>query len=295
MSICTRGLVAMGLLSVGCGTTGREFLASKTGIDIPRPISVCASGVIDNDDCEPTQSGGSKWQRNTNFATYSVTGASLGDGSYQKIVAAVLTHYLGSPFYEGDVHANCKAGLPDDAVPATGTILQDFDLAAKLQETAVTEVASRLKAKLQARSVPAAVQIADDFKAKLSKDVASKIQARFLWIVARYPGGRADIEANSALKKCSDEVHGAGKASFVTGVAGYIILANRTSASISSESTVANAMSLSLDGKVEAGAVGQLTVEMGNEWKTSVDKVVHIDIDKQDLTTTAYPLWVQFE
>jgi hypothetical protein len=288
------GVVCFALLAGGCATTGREFVASKTGILIPK-ISVCATGVSNNEACKPTD-GGARWQSNSNFPYYSV--AVNDNSSYQAILSEVARNYIGSPFYEGDIHALCKANVSAasmDAIVAPARIVQDFDLTAKLKETAVSDATLSFQAQVEAKAVPASASIVSSFRRKLTDDVASKVNARFLWVVMRYPGGKADIEKNEALRQCVAEQSQHNKSSLVTGVAGYVVLANKTSASIDSGEMVNDAVTASLSGRMDSASTATIAAKVGADWKSSVEKVVHIEVEKQDLTTTAYPLWVQFE
>jgi len=279
---------------LGCASaTGRAFLEDKTGIGFRAPTSMCAASVVDSEDCRPQSFGSGQWQKNSNFPPYSASEAAVRDG-YQSVVAEVRAHYLGSPFYEGDVHAFCKQGVPSDAIPPEGTSLQDYDLATMLEGTAVRDLTRQLKTALDAKAISAATDITSRFQSQLVKEVKAKVKARLLWFVARYPGGRADISKNEKLRSCVEEQKGNVEASLVTGVAGYIVLDNRIDAEIASESTVVQALEAALAGQPDT-LDAELKTNLGSTWTRSVDKVAQIKAARSDLTTMAWPLWVQFQ
>jgi hypothetical protein len=278
----------------GCASaTGRAFVEDKTGIGFRAPTSVCAAGVVDNEECRPQSFGSGQWQKNSNFPPYSASEAAVRDG-YQSVVAEVRTHYLGSPFYDGDVHSICKQGVPNDAIPPEGTSLQDYDLATMLEDTAVRDSSSRLKAALDAKSISASAGITERFQSQLVKEVKSKVKARLLWFVARYPGGRSDISKNEKLRSCVEEQKGNVEALLVTGVAGYIVLDNRVDSAIASESVIVNALDVALTGQADA-VDPELRISLATSWTQSVDRVAQIKAARRDLTTMAWPLWVQFQ
>jgi hypothetical protein len=279
---------------LGCASaTGRTFLEDKTGIGFRGPTSVCAASVVDNEDCRPQSFGSGQWQKNSNFPPYSASESAVRDG-YQSVVAEVRAHYLGSPFYEGDVHAVCKQGVPSDAIPPEGTSLQDYDLATMLEDTAVRDLTRQLKIALDARAISASTEITNRFRTQLVKEVKAKVQARLLWFVARYPGGRADIAKNEKLRSCVEEQKGNVEASLVTGVAGYIVLDNRIDSAIASEATVVQALEVALAGQPDT-VDPDIKMHLASTWTQSVDKVAQIKSARRDLTTMAWPLWVQFQ
>jgi hypothetical protein len=290
-------LTSLWLLAMSCASgpgTGRAFLEDKTGIALGEPASACASGVVDNEECRPNAVGTGEWHKRGDFPSYSVSARAVEDGD-QTVVAEVRAHYLGSPFYDGDVHSVCKNGVPNDAYPPDGTSLQDYDLAAMIEDRAVKDLAKQLQAALDAKKVANASDITRRFHEGLAHEVHARVKARLIWFVARYPGGRPDITRNDKLKSCIEEQRTNSDASLVTGVAGYIVMANKIDTAISGEATLVSALDSAL--AIESGA--SLDPEVRNSlalrWKNDVDRVAQIKTARQDMSTVAWPLWVQFQ
>lgn len=279
----------------GCAATGRQFLENHTGVAISKDISVCNTGTWSSDQCEPQGGGGRfRWQRTDNFPYMEVSPNPMSDPN--EAIEQVRRYYLGTPYYGEDLHASCKASIDSSAIPGEQQLKQDFDLAAELNRTAVSSVTARLGAKLSAKHVDASAQLAAVFNYTLKEVVSQKIRARFVWFVARYPGGKPDILNNPQLTACVNALNGApAPASLVTGVAGYIILGNVTHADLSSSETVNIALGASIRGRVSPDVYEDVLGDLSAAWKDSVEKVAVIKLDRRDLNTVAYPLWVQFE
>ena len=279
---------------MGCvPASGRAFVEAKTGIGFRPPTSVCAAAVIDSEECRPQSFGSGQWQKNSNFPPYSASESATRDG-YQSVVAEVRAHYLGSPFYDGDVHAFCKQGVSSDAIPSEGTSLQDYDLASMIEDTAVKDLTARFKTALDAKAVASASEISERFQSQLVKEVKAKVKARLLWFVARYPGGRSDISKNEKLRACVEEQKGNAEATLVTGVAGYIVLDNRVDSAIATESPIVRALDVALAGRGDA-VDAELRTSLASTWTQSVDKVAQFKAPRRDLSTMAWPLWLQFQ
>jgi hypothetical protein len=159
----------------------------------------------------------------------------------------------------------------------------------------VKSVSTQLKSLLDAKSIEDASAITRRFQAHLVEEVKAKVKARLLWFVARYPGGRPDISRNQKLKSCLDEQIENSDAALVTGVAGYIVIDNKIDTAIGSAATVENALDASFAGQASAALLAQLKASLGSNWKKSVDAVAQIKTARQDLSTVAWPLWVQLQ
>jgi hypothetical protein len=287
------------LIVAACGQPGgRTFLANKTGINVEE-IGVCASAVADNEECRPERFGNGEWEKFPTFPPYSVSENAVRSGD-QSVLAEVRTHYLGSPFYAGDVHAFCKQGVDRDVIPQDGTSLQDYELAEVIQDRAVRSLTTKLHNQLQTKASSDRAEVDVDsitrrFQESLNDEVRARVKARLLWFVARYPGGLPDISRNDQLRKCVQEQRENSGATLVTGVAGYVVYNNQIDNALAQETTLYRA----LDGALAAG--GDLTLDpnfritMAKEWRQDVEKVAQFRMARRDLSTMVWPLWVQFE
>jgi hypothetical protein len=299
--VFTVAFICLWLSAFGCvpgPASGRAFLEDKTGIALGEPASVCASGVADSEDCRPSDYGSGEWHKQGNFPPYSVSQrAASEDEDYkvQTVIAEVRAHYLGSPYYDGDVHAFCKAGVPNDAYPPEGTSLQDYDLAKIIEDRAVKDLGKQLKAALDAKDVADSGDITARFQHNLTNEVRARVKAHLLWFVARYPGGRPDMSRNEKLKACVEEQRVNSAATLVTGVAGYIVLNNQIDTAVSGESTMVAALDSALAAHAGLALEPEVRADLALRWKTDVDHVAQIKTARQDLSTVAWPLWVQFQ
>jgi hypothetical protein len=283
------------LTAISCShaATGRSFLASKSGIDV-RETGLCASAVIDNNDCRPEDFGRGHWEKYPSFPPYSVPERYV-DGSEERVVAEVRRYYLGSPFYAGDVHTVCKRGTVRSAIPPDGTSLQNYELASVIEDRAVRDVTGRLKSALVRRNAADASSISRRFSSRLTDEVRERVRAKVVWFVARYPGGMPDMMRNEDLRRCVQEVQENPTALMVTGVAGYVVYSNHIDQTIGSETTVYRALDSALAGHEDVTLDANFRRNLALLWRDDVDRVASIKMARSDLSTVAYPLWVQFE
>jgi hypothetical protein len=273
---------------------GRAFLEGRTGIDIAE-APVCGAGVADFDRCRPRDMGGTNWEHAANFPAYSVPTRLSRGASIERIMAEVRAHYLGSPFYAGDVHAVCKDGVDEGIFPEGSTSLQEYDLAEVLDDRAVKPVANRVRAFIQERDASDAYTLSRRFENHLRDEVRERVQARVLWFVTRYPGGIADISRERQLRKCLQESRDRN-AQVVTGVAGYMVMDNKIDTAIGSREVVNRALDMAMRGRGDDIPIDpEFRHALGAEWQGRVADVAHIKMPRRDMTATAWPLWVQFQ
>lgn len=288
--------------SVG-GNSGQQFLAAKTGIELRDPPSVCGTDVDNYEDCRPHNFGPGHWERTNAFPPYTVKDA---DDSVDEMIGEVRAHYLGTPFYAGDIHAFCKPKIDDDDIPAEGTTLQEYNLAKILEDRAVRASTAEVKDALDAKSVDGAARISDQVKSNLTREVRNKVKARVIWFVTRYPGGAADIERNKSLRRCVEEAKANPNAKVVTGIAGYLIVQNKVDLAVGRQSTLLNALDEALEsgrhkwywpfGEGDEVNLDSATKHrLAEGWAMNVERVAGIRTARNDLTSTAYPLWVQLQ
>jgi hypothetical protein len=293
--------LAAALTALSCAQTGggRQFLEGRTGIDIGE-APVCGAGVADFDRCKPRDMGGSNWESASNFPAYSLPARYsrydfLERRDIDRIMADVRAHYLGSPFYAGDVHAICKDGVDGSIFPEGSTTLQDYDLAEVIEDRAVKPVTNRVRQFIQDRDASYAYTLGTRFERHLLDEVHDRVKARVLWFVTRYPGGIADISRERQLRKClqeSRDLH----AKVVTGVAGYMIMNNQIDSAISSGEVVNRALDRALRGRADDIAIdSEFRHAIAAEWHGRVSEVANIRMPRRDITATAWPLWVQFQ
>lgn len=293
--------IALALTALSCAQTsgGRQFLEGRTGIDIAE-APVCGAGVADFDRCRPRDMGGTNWQAAANFPAYSLPARLSREGfidrsDIDRIMADVRAHYLGSPFYAGDVHAICKEGVDKRIFPEASTTLQDYDLAAVIEDRAVKPVANRVRTFIQERDASEAYTLGTRFERHLTEEVHDRVRARVLWFVTRYPGGIADIARERQLRKCLQESRDLN-AQVVTGVAGYMIMNNQIDTAISSGEVVNRALDRALRGRFHDIAIDpEFRHALAAEWHGRVSEVANIRMPRNDITATAWPLWVQFQ
>lgn len=293
--------IAPAVTALSCAQTsgGRQFLEGRTGIDIAE-APVCGAGVADFDRCRPRDMGGSKWEYAANFPAYSLParwtrGGYIDPGDVDRIMADVRAHYLGSPFYAGDVHAMCKDGVDERVFPEGSTTLQDYDLAEVIEDRAVKPVANRVRAFIRERDASEAYTLGTRFERNLTQEVHDRVRARVLWFVTRYPGGISDISRERQLRKCIQESR-ALNAQLVTGVAGYMIMNNQIDTAISSGEVVNRALDQALRGRFDDIAIDpEFRHALAAEWHGRVSEVANIRMPRRDITATAWPLWVQFQ
>lgn len=287
--------IAPALAALSCVEHGgRAFLEGRTGIEVTE-APVCAAGVADYDRCRPRDMGGTPWEQRTNFPPYSVPPRLARGGNVNRIIAEVRAHYLGSPFYAGDVHAFCKDGVDEEIFPEGGTTLQEYELARVIEDRAVEPVTNRVRTVLQDRDASNASALTRRFHNQLLEEVHERVQAKLLWFVTRYPGGMADLSRERQLRKCLQESRDR-HAQVVTGVAGYIVLDNRIDTAIGSGEVVKRALDRALVGRSDdIGLDPEFRHSLAMEWQHRVHEVARIKLPREEMTATAWPLWVQFQ
>jgi hypothetical protein len=291
VSVCTlEALTALSCAPHG----GRQFLEGRTGIDVAEH-PVCGAGVADFERCRPRDTGGVPWEQAVNFPAYSLPHRIARSGGVDRIMSEVRAHYLGSPFYAGDVHAICKDGVDEQIFPEGSTELQDYDLAEVIDDRVIKPVANRMRTLLVERESPDASVISRRFENHLLAEVHDRVQARVLWFVTRYPGGIADLSRERQLRKCLQESRDR-QAQVVTGVAGYMVMDNRIDSAVGSREIVNRAFELALRNRGdEVHIEPEFRHALGTEWQQRMADVVHIKMPRNDMTATAWPLWVQFQ
>jgi len=294
-------VAALALCIVPCFTAlscarsgGRNFLATRTSIDVTE-APICGAAVVDHEECRPGNYGGREWQKDTNFPPFSVSEYAVRRG-VQSVIAEVRAHYLGSPYYDGDVHAFCKNGLDTDIFPADSTSLQEYELSRVIEDRAVRPLESRLRTLIETREPGESEAVTTRFHEHLMEEVNDRVQARVLWFVTRYPGGLPDIARNDRLRRCVQELRNNDGAEIVTGVAGYIVLDNRIDNEVASEKVVYRALERATQGRYRDIVIDtDYKHAMGVEWQRKVGEVANIRMARQDITAVAWPLWVQFQ
>jgi hypothetical protein len=287
--------LASSLAGLSCHTSGgRNFLAGRTSVDVTE-APICGAAVVDHDECRPGSYGGNDWQKDSSFPPYTVSEYAVRRG-VQHVIAEVRQHYLGSPYYDGDVHSFCKKGLDTDLFPADSTSMQEYELAKVIEDRAVRPLESRLRVLIESRDPRESDAVTTRFHESLMEEVRDRVQARFIWFVARYPGGLSDISRNERLRRCIQELRSNSGSEMITGVAGYIVLDNRIDNEISSEAVVYRAIERATTGRYRDVVVDtDYKRAMGAEWQRKVSDVANIKMARQDITAVAWPLWVQFE
>lgn len=287
----TWAVLAAGIIAIstsGC-FSARGFIADKTQLELTSDVGVCSQSVVDYKTCEPGMTGGAPWVRNVNFDTFAPT-----EDTYQDKMGAIRLRYLGTPYWNGSIHLECKSKVKAADLPTETALLDDIDLASTLQKTTVDEVAIKAIMKLRARGVNLSADVQAAFKSSLSETVGKKVGARYLWFLTKWTGGRDSIAKNPALAQCVADVTGKKHASLVTGVAGLLVLTNKVDTSVSSESTILTALSAHVAGQYSA-QLAAVQADISAEWKHSVEKNFTVNGNMGSLTSTVYPLWVQFE
>jgi hypothetical protein len=276
-----------------CASPGRNFLTTRTSIDV-QDGPICGAAVIDNDTCRPGNFGGGKWVKDSDFPPFTISEYGFRGGTPQRVAAEVRAHYLGSPYYDGDVHSYCKMNIDTDLFPGDTTSLQEYDLSKMIEDRAVRPLTTRLHSGLQMRDAYEANGITARFYERIMEEVHERVQARYIWFVTRYPGGIPDMARNERLRRCLQEARD-HDADIVSGVAGYIVLDNRIDNSVSSRDVMYRALDRATAGYDDFVLDGGLRHELGREWEERVAQIANIKMARQDLTSTAWPLWVQLQ
>jgi hypothetical protein len=291
--ICLLALSSM----TGCNSA-RDFISERTHLQLTSDVSVCSQAVKDFTSCRPGFTGGAGWTPNKNFDVYNISRAAAEKG-YQAELDELRLRYLGTPFYHGSPHTECRSALRLEDLPTEQPLSDDIDLTSILETKTVDEVSANAIFKLKAKGVDLSAKAQEDFKAALQKTVKEKAHVRYIWFLMKWTGGRDSIAKNAALKRCVDEVDAQnqshlGSASLITGVAGLLVLDNRIDTSVTSDSTITSALNLAISGSYPS-QVADLQAQLSVDWKHAVSKVFTVNGSLVALSQTAYPLWVQFE
>lgn len=289
-----RGLVVGGAALLGaCTPTAHEFLQDKTGIEVAREVRVCSNGVLRDDPrCRPSGRGGAPWVRNENFDIYNLQ-KPTDLAHWQSAIGEISVRYLGTPHWNERIQPSCKEDLPEGALPVAADASVDaIDLTAKLQQEAIQAFSVDAMASLRAVGLPVNPGVEARFRDQLARAVEQRINVRLLWFVVTYPGGRYAFENTPAFTRCRQAVHDHERegARFVSGVAGFVVLQNVSDTSLTSTSTVAEALA-----GVVADPTPILTAKLMAKWERAVNRVVHVQARTQAMNQTVYPLWIQFE
>jgi hypothetical protein len=275
----------------GCAPSGRAFLAARTSIDIlDGPL--CGAGVVDNSTCRPGDFGRGHWTRHGDFPPFTVS-QYYGRGDVRLLSASLRAHYLGSIYYDGDLHSYCKHIVDPDLFRDDATFVQEYDLVRLIEERVVRRLTTRLHDALSSSMPDHAGAIAARFYGALMEELTDRISARVLWFVSRYSGGIVDMAHNVDLQRCLWEAH-VHDAGVVTGVAGYIVLAEHIDSGVAAVDVVHRALysasteyTLSLDGAIRES--------LAREWTVGVGRIASVRVSRTETTATVWPLWVQFE
>jgi hypothetical protein len=170
--------------------------------------------------------------------------------------------------------------------------VDSINLAAKLDEELNRRFVVEAIAHLRSAGVPIDFQAEAEFRRQLGRAVRQKIHVELAWFVLSYTGGRYAIEQNESLGQCRREVqsHAGDGAQFVTGVAGFAVLAKHADVSINSAQTVTEALGAALGGSTPA-----IEGRIASKWEETVGSVIRVNAQTTAETQTVYPLWVQFE
>jgi hypothetical protein len=284
------GAVVVSLLyatQLGCRSTAHDFVQAKTGIDVGPEVRLCSDGVLyDDPSCRPNGTGGMPWVKNENFDIYPVIGAV----NWMQVVTLTNWRYLGTPYWRGHLQPACKEGVVPDR--AFSTAADSINLAAKLDEEIDRRFVVGAVAGLRSAGVPIDAQGEANFRDQLRRIVEQKIHVELLWFVTSYTGGRYALEANPMFSRCRQEVqaHANDGAQFVTGVAGFAVIANQADVSINSSQVVAEAISLAV-----GRPMPMVDAKLAGAWEKTVGDIIRVDASTSARSQTVYPLWVQFE
>jgi hypothetical protein len=267
-------------------------------VELTAEVGICSQSVTDTATCEPGGTGSARWQKNDNFDVFSVSDEATAQG-WEAELNEVRLRYLGTPYYDGAVHLECKANITLGQMPVVDNPMSDsIDLTATMKSEVVNEVTASAIVKLSGRGYAFSAELQDKFKSALRKSVEDNASVKYLWFLVKWTGGRDSISRNSAFQSCLDDVKShedkPGGASLVTGVAGLLLLENKIDTSITGESTVTNALSLTFGGALPQ-PVATASADIGSEWKHSIGKRFSISGRLEGRSQTVYPLWIQFE
>jgi hypothetical protein len=253
----------------------------------------CGAGVVDHETCRPGDYGGKSWQQANDFPPYTLSDF-RGRGGVRLAAAEIRAHYLGSLYYDGDLHSFCKSYYDLDRLALGSTTLQEYDLAEMIERRVVRPLTTLLRGELVLRAPSEAAGIADRFYEHLTEEVHERVQAHIVWFVSRYQGGVSDMAHDDRLRDCLREAR-AHDAAVVTGVAGYVVLENNIDDRVSSVDVVYHSMDRATAGYSHVMFDDGLRSRMAVQWQEGVTRIATIGMTRQEITTTAWPMWVQFE
>jgi len=272
--------------------SGTSFLAVRTSITMADGL-FCGAGVVDHETCRPGDFGGGSWQPASNVPPFTLS--DFGGRSGVRLAAAeIRAHYLGSLFYDGDLHSFCKPHVELDPRALGSTTLQEFDLAQMIERRVIRPLTAQLHEALVSRSPSEAEGITSRFYDRLTDEVNERVQARIVWFVSRYQGGVSDMAHDDYLRGCLREAR-AHEAAVVTGVAGYVVLDNQIDDTISSAEVVYRSMDRATAGYERVMYDDGLRSRMAAHWHAGVTRIASVRMTRQEMTTTAWPMWVQFQ
>lgn len=298
---------SMGCISVRdriAGRNARDFVGEKVGADFDSSIQLCSAGT-DNDfrSCRP-HAGGTPWVWNTHLTTHTLPTAVSGPtATPEELTVAVRKHYLGMPYFDNDIKPACHTNRVGNALPEANPAKDILDLAATLKLRAVTNAADDFEATLKKKdpTVTLSATASQSFQAALARSVDSSAKANVIWFVTRVDGGLDTLENIPELAPCFrayEVAKNQGKApGMIVGVAGFIVRESALKVSLTSRSTIDIAVEAAV--AADAGLASKLDAEarasIAASWKSHVEKVVEIELDRETNGVTAYPLWIQFE
>jgi hypothetical protein len=227
------------------------------------------------------------WVKNENFDIFPVYQAR----DWTDVLRSTNHRYLGSPYWRGHLQPACKDGVRSDE-PGFVTAAESINLAARLDEEINRRFVVDAVASLRDAGIGVDARAEAALREQLHRIVQQKIRVELVWFVTSYTGGRYAIEANSAFARCRQEVqaHAGDGAQFVTGVAGFAVLANHADVSITSTQTLAEAISAAVGGTMPV-----IDAKLASAWEKTVGNVIRVDASTTAMSQTVYPLWVQFE
>jgi len=281
------------LMTLGCSLGGGGApLTARNGIVLNEGL-FCGAGVVDRSTCRPGDLGGRDWQRADDLPPFTLS--EFGSRGDARLAAAeVRAHYLGSLYYDGDLHSFCKTSDARHRLSRGNTTLQEFDLAQMIDWRVVRPLTTQLHAALAIHAPAEAAGISARFSDLLTDEVHERVQARIVWFVSRYQGGLADMEHDDHLQTCLSEAR-ERRAAVVMGVAGYLMLGSQVDETISSADVVLRSLDRASSGYASVQVEGELRASLGTRWRAEVSTITGLKVTQHELTTTAWPMWVQLE
>jgi hypothetical protein len=253
---------------------------------------LCGAGVVDHRTCRPLTFGAGQWRRYEHFPPLTLSEFS-GRADARELAAEIRAHYLGSLYYDDDVHSFCKSQFDFQWSESRNTILQEYELSRVIEERTVRPVTTQLhEGLLRTRNAHEAASIADRFYENLMEEIGGRVSARIVWFVVRYPGGGEDMAHDDRLQRCIRDAR-VYDADVITGVAGYAILADRLDHTVAAEEVVHRSLTRALS-RYDFALHGGLRASLARYWVDNMRTIANARVTRQDVTMIAWPLWVQF-